>query len=663
MLLLGNVRFRYEKSIISGNITKEDDRLLIKFRYHEKLKDEIKALEAVKWHGFDPTPRKIWSVKDTSGNRFQLAYLTGQNPYAPYDIPLIEFKPRRSKCYNHQIETSAFILTRRQCIIAEEMGVGKTLAAIEAMEASGIRDWLWVGPRSALDSVRYEFRRWESFIRPTFLTYEEMKKFIGNNLSQKEVPKGVIFDECQRIKNPTSQRGQAAYLLSEDMRQAYGREAFIVLMSGTPAPKDPSDWFNLAKVACPGFLREGDLTKFKNRLAKVEPYESASGGTFMKLVTWWDNPLKCQVCSKFEDDPNHDNLNIMEEWYHPFKKSIDEVSNLYKRLAGLTIVKFKKGLIDLPEKIFRIIKCTPSDSTLRTANTILKTACSAIKGMILCRELSDGFQYTEVENGEEKCPACKGSLKTKTIVDADDPDNPLDSESLTKGHRAIWDNESFQIVGFKDEPLKLVEKEIDCTNCDGIGQVIAYQRDSIRVPCPKDHAIINLLDQYEDEGRVVIWAAFTDSVERNVETCLKAGWPVIRLDGRGWWSNMPQLMGLGKEQGVEILTAFDNKKDIEKMAFVGQPGAGGLGLNLTASSMEVFYSNTFKSDDRAQAIDRIHRPGADHQRGCMIYDLIHLPQDLMVLNNNRMKRDLEQMTMGTMKAEIEKAQAEFERML
>jgi len=116
-----------------------------------------------------------------------------------------------------------------------------------------------------------------------------------------------------------------------------------------------------------------------------------------------------------------------------------------------------------------------------------------------------------------------------------------------------------------------------------------------------------------------------------------------------------------KEFGMRMLQLFDNKTDFPKVAFVGNPGAGGFGLNLTASSVEVFYSNSFKAEDRAQAIDRIHRPGADHNRGCMIIDLIHLPQDEGVLQSHERKIDLMHMSMGMLQTVMQKVEEEYER--
>ncbi len=671
-LPLGDVKFRINaKQVISGSITEEGDRLVLTSAYNTFIKDEFKSMDGAKWLGgsMEPNSRKAWGVKNSERNRFRLAYLMDLNPYAPYDAPLKAFEPRRRKpdgtpyLYTHQFEIASHIHTRHQCVIAGEMGVGKTLSAIEAMEASGIRDWIWVGPKSALDSVRYEFYNWQvcstcgkfgkhhrnenhkltdpKMILPKFMTYESLKGLVETWPSGSPAPRGVIMDECSRVKTATALRSQAAKALADAMRADHGMNAYIVLMSGSPAPKDPSDWWHLAEIACPGFIREGNTQKFKQRLCLIKQYEGAGGGSFPKLITWWDDVRKCMHCGKMKDDPDHSIINQTEPWYHNFENSKNEVAGLYDRLAGLAVVKLKKDCLDLPEKVYKLVKCRPSPSTLRAADLISRTSTSTIKALTLLRELSDGFQYKEVECGVQKCERCNGKVKIQKTVDLDDPLNPLDAESLSRGFRVIWsEDDTDQIIGQSDKPLNLGVKEVPCDNCKD-GTVPKYERTATTVPCPKDEAFTDQLDIYEEEGRVVCWAGFTESIHRCTQLAIKAGWPVVRLDGSGWWTNS----GIPVD-GMEILKAFDDKVKYPKLAFIGQPGAGGMGLNLTASSVEIYYSNTFKYEDRAQSEDRIHRPGADHNRGCTIIDLIHLPQDLWVLDNLKRKKDLQSMTLG-----------------
>src|SRR5260221_12868890 len=262
-------QFKYPVTLIDlGN------KYELRFNYNKGVVDEVKAFEGSKWHGFDGiNPRKVWTIPKTPHNEFQLDYLRGKNPYQRYDQELISFTPRRKETFVHQIEGTAFLLTRRQCILAYEPGVGKTLIAIEALEylvdnkELEFDDIIWIAPRSALISVQIEFHKWKTFLQPKLYTYEGFKSLIANK--QTHTPKAIIFDECQKIKNPSAQRSQAAKFAADSVRERYGSSGLITEMSGSPAPKDPSDWFHLCEVACPGFLREGSKEKLKNRLAWI----------------------------------------------------------------------------------------------------------------------------------------------------------------------------------------------------------------------------------------------------------------------------------------------------------------------------------------------------------------------------------------------------------
>lgn len=70
-----------------------------------------------------------------------------------------------------------------------------------------------------------------------------------------------------------------------------------------------------------------------------------------------------------------------------------------------------------------------------------------------------------------------------------------------------------------------------------------------------------------------------------------------------------------------------------------------MGLTLTASKFICYYSNDYNAESRQQSEDRIHRAGMDTNVAPTIIDLIHLPTDLMVLENLRNKKDLQHMTL------------------
>jgi len=604
---------------VTTKIAKEGDRLFLSFPYNEVLKDEVKAMQGAKWHGFEAPPRKVWSVKDCRHNWFQLNYLMGNDPFEIYDQAPAPYITTRT-LFKHQLEMVAHGLLVHYGIWAAEMGCGKTLAAIELIEESGFEDVFWIGPRSALQAVKLEFRKWGCDVRPEFMTYAKLRGVIDKWPEGRKAPHVVIFDESSRVKTPTALRSQAAMQLAEGVREDWGDKGFVILMSGSPAPKSPADWWMQCSIACPGYLREGDIHKFKNRMSIVEQREQPiTGGVYPHLVTWLDDEKKCAKCGLYEAD----HVTIAD---HLFKTSINEVETLYRRMTGLVKVFFKKDCLDLPEKTYKVIECKPSDEILRVAQVLVDTAPRVITGLESMRELSDGFQYSEEQIGMEECPLCKGTGRIDVPI-YEKPENTAEFD----GAEAETEN-------------------VICDKCGGFKKIPKFQRVTTEVPCPKEDVLIDLLDEYSEQGRVVIYGGFTGSIDRIVKVCQKQKWDVLRVDGRGWHT-------IGDGDSGEYLEAFDrtHPKRIDllnqypRLAFVGQPGAAGMGLNLTASPVIIYYSNDFNAESRIQSEDRIHRTGMDTNRGATIIDLVHLETDYMIMKNLKAKRKLQAISLGDFK--------------
>src|SRR5690606_20096588 len=119
-----------------------------------------------------------------------------------------------------------------------EMGTGKSLAAIMAGEEIG-GECMYVGPRSACASFRLELKKWNAKIRPHIFTYERMTKEVMEWVSGRKAPKFLILDEGHLVKTPATKRSLAAKTLADGVVQDWGDDGYIVLMSGTPAPKRP----------------------------------------------------------------------------------------------------------------------------------------------------------------------------------------------------------------------------------------------------------------------------------------------------------------------------------------------------------------------------------------------------------------------------------------
>jgi hypothetical protein len=610
--------------------TKKGDRLWAAYAFNKKITEELKALEGTTWHGFKDQPIKAWSLSDSQHNRFQLDYLAGGNPYEWYDKNLETNYIWRPELRQHQIDIAQFELTRHYCVVAAEMGTGKTLSTISCMEQSGAKSWLWIAPKSAMYSVQLEFDKWKSQIRPQFYTYEGLRELAKNWPKDSPPPQGLVLDEASRCKTHTAQRTQAAKWMADYIREYWGDKGYVILMSGSPAPKSPVDWWSLCNIACPGFLKEGNPEKFRFRLAIMKQAEGVAG-TYSALESWLDDEKKCKVCGKYADDYIHDVFNL-EQDHHVYLPSKNEVAYLYQRMNGLVLVKLKKDCLDLPEKQYRVILVKPSQNIINAAKLLVAQGNSGIKTLTLLRELSDGFQYDEQAIGTETCPLCKGE---RTAIDFiyTGPDDQYD-EMMRRQYEGLEIPEGVFQEGSKA-----------CPHCDGTGEVTSYTRVATQVESAKEQVLSDLFDEHEDIGRLVVYAGFTGSVDRCVEIAKKNHWNWIRVDGRGWASSLEGL------DAKELLLKFQGK-DERRLVFIGQPSAAGMGLTLTASPTIVYYSNDFNAESRVQSEDRIHRMGMDINRGATIIDLIHLPSDELVLNNLKKKKKLQAMTMGELNNEL-----------
>jgi hypothetical protein len=617
-----------EYKLISGKVKKKVDitvsptKLIFEFGYDEYLKDEVKVMDGARWN----PEEGHWHAKNNRHNQFQLEYLMGLNPYKKWDQPLKEFE-FRVPLFPQQTQMAREGLTYHQMIWAAEMGLGKTLAAFMVIEnlemPNGAEGW-WVGPRSALASFEVEIDKWgllKNF--PTeIITYEGLVKLLREWPKGKKIPYYIFLDESSRVKTPGAKRSGAAWMISEAMRDEH-EDPVIIEMTGTPAPKSPADWFHQCEIACPGFIREGDIYKFKNRLAYIEREQNAqTGGFYPKLLGWKDGASRCAVCG--QESNGHDLTD--KGMTHSFQPGPNEVAKLYRRMKGLVSVYYKRDWMKfLPEKNYRILRCKPSRALLNAASIVKESSSSVIQALTRLRELSDGFQYEDVPSGNYTiCELCHGS-KRVNVPDYVDEDVAED----------IFD-------------VKMVE--IECTNCNGTGQVESIRRITNAAGSPKDDLLDEIIDDHDEDGRLIVYAGFTGSIDRVQEIFTRKGWEWIRVDGRGWSSSVAKWT-----KPVQMLKGFQDKSEktgLPKVAYVAHPMSGGMGVTLTAAFEEVFYSNDFNAESRIQAEDRAHRPGMDLNRGLMITDLVNLPSDELIIENHRQKRRLQDMSMGQFKESL-----------
>ncbi|MHA1790249.1 MAG: hypothetical protein ACTSXT_13635 [Candidatus Helarchaeota archaeon] len=362
--------------------------------FHQK--DEAKyCIEGIRWSGLDDIeltnnfkktnnlPNKFWYAPLTERNLFQIRRLKGENVYSIYDEPDKEYI-NVPNSWVHQNEMTNHIIQRKRVILASQARTGKTKAVLEACKylnnlVNNNLDIWFVTRKGAINGIKREIIKWKfKDIHPQLLTYDGFKKnvlLIKKDLIK--LPNILIFDECHALKNYSGKNGKAsqqakdAVYISHLMIKTNG---YIILMSGTPSPKVPSDWWSLTEITCPGFFSAKNKIFFAKELGDWKDEINAMGQTYPQLIGW--------------------------------KK--EKVKKLYKRMTGLTMVKLKKDCLDLPDIIYDIakIKATPEQIE---ASHLIKALPNKNKGALLrlaLRQIADGFMT-------KKIPQEDGSFKTK----------------------------------------------------------------------------------------------------------------------------------------------------------------------------------------------------------------------------------------------------------
>lgn len=175
------------------------------------------------------------------------------------------------KLFNHQEEGVKFLLSRRGCILADDMGLGKSITSIVAALESGVKKVLIVTTASAKinwereikvfdnQTAIVEGKNWKES-KFTIINYDILKNF--HTLDIKKPKKGekiedviikrdlingnfdlIIIDEAHSIKDKDSNRGRIMEELSSSIS-----DVRVWLLTGTPISNRPMDFFNLLKI-------------------------------------------------------------------------------------------------------------------------------------------------------------------------------------------------------------------------------------------------------------------------------------------------------------------------------------------------------------------------------------------------------------------------------
>jgi SWI/SNF-related matrix-associated actin-dependent regulator 1 of chromatin subfamily A len=243
------------------------------------------------------------------------------------------------KLYKHQEEGIKFLLSRNGCILADDMGLGKSIQSIIAALESGAKKILVVCPSSAKinwereinvfckDTTIIEGKKW-SEAKFTIINFDILKNFhtlvetrrqltpeemslINRDLANANFDLAII-DEAHYLKNNDSIRGKIMVELA--VKHNISK---VWLLTGTPVANRPMDFFNLLKI-----IKSPIAENWKHFAVRY-----CDGKTFFKTLK---NGQKRQI------------------WITDGASNLDELASKTKNII---LRRLKTDVLDMPDKV------------------------------------------------------------------------------------------------------------------------------------------------------------------------------------------------------------------------------------------------------------------------------------------------------------------------
>jgi len=577
------VTFVTKNQKLAGQIKYENDKISLKFPYSKVLLTLVKGMDGRKWNPED----KSWTAINSFRTLWMLSRMLGKDPFVRYDQPLLQIDipdTYQETAWKHQVELFRHALTRKQAIIAGEAGSGKTLVAIM------VCDYL-LNKGFISDGVLVR-DAW--FVGPKSAVAAVSRELSKWNCSVKL----RMFTYDALVKHVEEYKGSApkVFIIDEASRiKTWSAQRTQAVRHVTNCMRE----------------EHGD-----------ECYILPMSGTPSPKtpVDWW--PLVEVTCPGFLIENSVStlryNLAITEE-----RESIS--GGKYPHMLGWrddsnrcnACGKYKE------EHILNTLGKIIEDSTdpayhlfVPSVNEVERLA-RRLDGLVMRVFKRDCLDLPEhIRRIIKVKPSMELIRKARQIKESNirAPQKLMQLRELSDG---------FQYV--KDE--------------DGNESVELF-------PTPKWGFVEWFLDNYEEAGRVVIWGAFTQSIDMLTSFLTEHDWIVLQIDGRG-------SKVFGKATVDEALSAMDfSHKQFQalrdkypKLAVVAHPKAGGMSYTFTGAPAALYYGNDFNGEDKQQSYERIHRGGMDANRGATTFELVALPEDLYVIDNLAAKRSLQAITM------------------
>jgi SNF2 family DNA or RNA helicase len=396
-------------------------------------------------------------------------------------------------------------------------------------------------------------------------------------------------------------------------------------------------------VVCPNSVRynwQREIQKFSQRNTKVEVMRGGQMKRLEKLITLMtETGQDATVCVV-----GYDSIQGMWEYLHmvEWDMAVLDESHMIKGPKTKRWEVVKK-LRDRAKKRV-VLTGTPVANTIMDLYTQLEFLYPGCSGFIDYQAFKRFFGVYEKAIGDDSrsklvgiqnMPVMKDILSrvsfviTKKEALPDLPDKVYDVEEVemtteqAEAYEKLASDLMLKFEGMDDDnPLvvnniltqlmKLAQITSGFINIPEIkdeeGETIAEKKRIHFSPNPKVERLIEILKEKGPHEKTLVWTCFTHDIERIAKACEMEGIKAVTYNGN-----------TSIDDRLEAERAFNEDDDCK--VFIGNAGAGGVGLNLLGyppgepdrsqcnADHAIYFSQDWNSIKRSQSEDRSHRRG------------------------------------------------------
>ena len=157
---------------------------------------------------------------------------------------------------------------------------------------------------------------------------------------------------------------------------------------------------------------------------------------------------------------------------------------------------------------------------------------------------------------------------------------------------------------------------------------------------PKMEALEMLLAEIIPTGKVLIWAAWRNNYTQIIKVCEKLGIKFVMLVG-------------GQSENVRNAAVKNFCVDSSVKVLIGNPGSGGIGVNLVEAKYAMTYSRTFSLLHKNQSEARNYRGGSEMHDKITHYELVcENSIDEIIEEKLAQKQDMSDKLLGTLATQV-----------